>query len=92
MSKKLKISENAAVNELSSETATNTVLLSLLLSEKQTTDFLGVSLSFLRKARSEGAPGKRTQAPPFIKIGKRCFYRRSDLEDWVKSLLSQRVL
>ena len=70
----------------------NTVDTGLLLDEKEAAQFLGVSLSYLRKARSEGSPGGRTPAPPFVRIGRRCLYRRADLEQWVKSLASQRVI
>jgi len=67
------------------------VELSLLLDERQASQYLGVSLSFLRKSRSEGSPGNRTPAPPFIKLGGRCLYRRSDLDYWVADLAAQRV-
>ncbi len=62
-----------------------------LLDEKRTSAYLGVSLSFLRKGRSEGAPGGRTQAPPFVKIGGRVYYRVVDLEHWVSELETRRV-
>jgi hypothetical protein len=64
---------------------------SLLLDEKQTARFLGVSLSYLRKSRSEGTPGARTPAPIFVRVEGRVYYRRADLEDWVNDLESQRV-
>ena len=63
----------------------------LLLDEKQTARILGVSLSFLRKSRSEGAPGGRTQAPSFVRIGHRVYYRRTDLDQWVADLEARRV-
>jgi hypothetical protein len=69
----------------------NTTELPLLLDEQHASRFLGVSLSFLRKARSEGSPGNRTPAPPFVKVGGRCLYRRSDLETWVINLEARRV-
>ena len=65
--------------------------LSLLLDEKQAARYLGVSLSYLRKSRSEGAPGDRTPAPPFVRVGGRCLYRRSDLDMWVNDLEALRV-
>ena len=64
----------------------------LLLDEKRAALFLGVSLSYLRKARSEGAPEGRTPAPPFVRVGGRCLYRRADLELWAESLAVQRVV
>ena len=63
----------------------------LLLDEKQAADFLGVSLSFLRKSRSEGAPGNRTQAPLFVRVGGRIYYRRPDLDSWVAGLEARRI-
>lgn len=65
---------------------------SLLLDEKQAAACLGVSLSFLRKSRSEGSPGKRTPAPNFVKVGRSVLYRRADLETWVAGLVSRRVV
>lgn len=62
---------------------------SLLLSEKEAAVLLGVSLSFLRKSRSEGARKGRTEAPRFVRVGGRCLYRRADLEDWVAALESR---
>ena len=67
----------------------------LLYNEHQAVQFIGkgtVSLSFLRKARSEGAPGNRTPGPLFVKVGKRVFYRRYDLETWIAGLQPQRVV
>ena len=63
-----------------------------LFDEKRATQYLGVSLSYLRKARSEGSPGGRTQAPPFVRVGGRCLYRRSDLDAWVDGLESRGVV
>ena len=65
---------------------------SLLLDEKQASQYLGVSLSYLRKSRSEGSPGGRTPAPPFVKVNGRVHYRRVDLELWVNELTVQRVV
>lgn len=67
-------------------------LQALLLDEKQTARYVGVSLSYLRKSRSEGAPGNRTPAPLFVRVGGRVFYKRTDLETWVAELESQRVV
>ena len=58
----------------------------LLLDEKRAAEYLGVSLSYLRKSRSEGSPGNRTPPPPFVKIDGRVFYRCSDLDQWVAGL------
>ena len=67
----------------------------LLLDEKQAARYLGegaVSLSFLRKSRSEGAPGNRTPGPVFVKLGKRVLYKVADLQAWVDGLETRRVV
>ena len=64
----------------------------LLFNEKQAVKFLGVSLSFLRKSRSEGSPGGRTAGPPFVRTGRSVHYRRADLEAWVSELETRRVV
>jgi hypothetical protein len=64
----------------------------LLLTEKKAAVLLGVSLPFLRRGRSCGTTGKRTSTPPFVRVGGRVFYRRSDLEVWVDSLSSREVV
>ena len=69
-----------------------TTTLSLLLTVKQAAKYLGVSVSFLDKARSEGAPGDRTQAPPFVRVGGRVYYRRADLETWAAGLEIRRIV
>ena len=66
--------------------------LPLLINEKQASKYLGVSLSFLRKARSDGSPGGRTPAPPFVRVGGRVYYRVADLDQWVANLESRRVV
>jgi hypothetical protein len=65
---------------------------SLLLTEKQAARFLGVSLPFLRRGRSQGTTGCRTPTPPFVKLGGRVFYRRSDLIVWVDGLTAREVV
>ncbi len=50
-----------------------------LLSPKETAEFLRVSISWLAKARMRG------DGPPYVKIGRRVFYRESALLQWLKS-------
>jgi hypothetical protein len=59
---------------------------SQLMSEKQLSIYLGVSLSALRKGRSEGQHGKRTPLPPYVRVGGRVFYRLSDADRWLANL------
>jgi hypothetical protein len=67
-------------------------MLPLMLDETRASQFLGVSRSFLRKARTEGAPGDRTPGPCLVKIGGRRLYRVDDLCAWVQGLKGQEVI
>jgi hypothetical protein len=64
----------------------------MLLDEKKTALVLGVSLSFLRKSRSEGPRRKRTPGPEFVEVEGRIFYRPPDLKKWVDNLASRQVI
>jgi hypothetical protein len=66
--------------------------LPLLLDEKKAAEFMGVSLSYLRRGRSQGTTGHRTPTPPFVELGGRVYYRRADLEAWVDGLASREVV
>ena len=57
-----------------------------LLSEKLTASYLGISPASLRKARAEGQRGGRTLMPPYVRLGGRVFYRRTDLDRWLSEL------
>jgi predicted DNA-binding transcriptional regulator AlpA len=48
-----------------------------LLDPSAASEYLGISKSFLDKRRVSG------DGPPFRKIGRRVFYWRNELEDWV---------
>jgi hypothetical protein len=63
-----------------------------LLNEKQAAAWLGVSVVFLRRGRSQGTTGRRTPTPLFVRVGGRVYYRRSDLEAWVDGLTAQEVV
>ena len=56
----------------------------ILLNEQEAAKYINMSRSFLRKGRSEGAPGERTPPPPHIKIStRRIRYRKKDLDSWI---------
>jgi hypothetical protein len=57
-----------------------------LLSEKQAAESIGVSLSYLRKSRCEGIHHRRTEAPPFVRVEGRVYYRVADLRAWIEAL------
>ena len=64
----------------------------LLIKEKEAAERLGVSLSYLRKSRCEGTRGRKTPAPPFVRIEDSIYYRLADLNAWVDGLISQQVI
>jgi hypothetical protein len=66
--------------------------LPLMLDEAKAASALGVSVSYLRKARCEGLLKHRTPAPPFVAVGGRRYYRTSDLKSWVDNLIPQQVI
>ena len=57
-----------------------------LFDEQQAAACLGVSVSYLRKSRSEGAHHQRTPAPPFVRVEGRIYYRHSALVVWLSGL------
>jgi len=53
------------------------------LSEIETSEYIGMSRSYLRQSRMDGERDSRTPAPPFIKIGRSVRYLREDLDTWL---------
>lgn len=62
---------------------------SRVLSEIETSQYIGMSRSYLRQARMEGNRENRTPAPPFIKIGRSVRYLKEDLDNWLDSFFKQ---
>ena len=58
-----------------------------LLSEKEASQYICMSRSYLRPARMDGNRENRTPAPPFIKIGRSVRYLREDLDRWMDSFV-----
>ncbi len=54
------------------------------LSETEAARYVGMSRSFLRKARMEGTRDHHTPAPPFLRIGRKILYLRDDLDQWLR--------
>lgn len=54
------------------------------LSNEEGADFLGVAAVTLKHSRATGRLGKQP-APPFVRVGRRVFYRRSMLNEYIKS-------
>ncbi|MEP5862487.1 MAG: helix-turn-helix domain-containing protein [Lentilitoribacter sp.] len=49
------------------------------LSATQAAAFSGLSVSYLNKLRSAG------RGSPFLKVGRRCLYRKDQFENWLAS-------
>ncbi|WP_411992540.1 helix-turn-helix transcriptional regulator [Agarivorans sp. DSG3-1] len=56
-----------------------------VLTEQETSIYIGMSRSYLRQARMSGNRDNHTPAPPFIKIGRAVRYLREDLDAWLCS-------
>lgn len=55
-----------------------------LFTEEEAAVYLGVSRSYLSKARSRGTLHNGTPAPPHMKLGGTAIrYRRDDLDAWI---------
>ena len=54
----------------------------ILLSSEEAAGILPVAANTLRNSRSTGILCGR-KSPPFMKIGNRVYYLRSDLEEWL---------
>ena len=59
------------------------------LTEQETSQYIGMSRSFLRQSRMEGNRTGRTPSPPFIKIGRSIRYLKDDLDNWLESFRKQ---
>lgn len=59
------------------------------LTEIETSEYIGMSRSFLRQSRMEGHRDNRTSAPRFIKIGRAVRYLIEDLDNWLDSFYKQ---
>ena len=62
------------------------------LSEIEAANYISMSRSFLAQSRMDGHRNGRTQAPPFIKIGRSVRYLREDLDSWLDSFFKQEHL
>ena len=65
------------------ETETEADNFPLLMTEQEVAKLIGMSRSFLRQSRMEGQRQNRTDAPPFIRIGRAIRYRSRDVKQWV---------
>jgi predicted DNA-binding transcriptional regulator AlpA len=63
-------------------------LLRSVLDEVEAAAYTGLSESSLRKGRMNGKRAGYVEPPPYLKLGRRVGYLRSDLDAW---LLSHRI-
>ena len=59
------------------------------LTEIETAEYIGMSLSFLRQSGMEGNRDNSTKAPKFIKIGRSVRYLIEALDYWLDSFYKQ---
>lgn len=55
-----------------------------LISDRETANYIGVSVDFLRKCRSEGNRQNRTIGPPYVRFGRSIRYDLGDLNAWIE--------
>lgn len=56
-----------------------------VLSEREAAAYIGMSRSYLRQSRMNGARLNRAPAPPWVQVGRAIRYLRSDLDNFLKS-------
>ncbi|MHB1949402.1 MAG: helix-turn-helix domain-containing protein [Gammaproteobacteria bacterium] len=59
-----------------------------ILTEKEASEYIGMSRSYLRQDRMNGIRENRTPGPRYLKIGRNIRYVKEDLDAW---LLKHRV-
>ena len=74
------------------KTTQHEVLTKRAFTEAEAAHYIGMSRSFLRQARSEGARRNRTPPPPAIRVGSRSIrYLREDLDAWLNEFAQKRL-
>jgi hypothetical protein len=53
------------------------------LSEREASIYLGISRITLRQGRSDGRRENRMPPPPYIKVGRKILYLKSDLDEYL---------
>ena len=61
------------------------------LKEKEASEYIGMSRSFLRQDRMNGFRDSRTPGPRFLKIGRSIRYLKEDLDTWLNEHRIQRA-
>lgn len=56
----------------------------ITLTEIQAAQYLGISRATLRQGRCEGRRENRMPPPPYLKLGRKIMYIRTDLDQWLE--------
>ncbi len=56
-----------------------------LMDTEEVAQIIGMSKSYLEKARSQGTLGKAYPAPKNVEIGSRALYKASTVQQWIKA-------
>lgn len=56
----------------------------MMLTEPQAAEYIGMSVMFLRFSRMDGVRDTRTPGPAYYKLGRAVRYRVADLERWLE--------
>jgi len=79
---------NSENNLASSVSAKNMAQARAVFDEPETALYTGLSVSSLRKGRMNGRRDNYVEPPPYLKLGRRIVYLKTDLDAW---LMSHRV-
>ncbi len=53
------------------------------LTESEAATYLGISRITLRQGRCDGRKANRMPPPPYLKVGRKILYLKSDLDDYL---------
>lgn len=53
--------------------------------EEEASEYCGMSRSYFRQSRMEGNRRNRTDAPPFVRLGRAIRYLKEDLDQWLEA-------
>lgn len=58
--------------------------------EKEASEYIGMSCSFLRQDRMNGLRKNRTPGPNFVRIGRTVRYLKEELDIWLETYIVER--
>jgi predicted DNA-binding transcriptional regulator AlpA len=58
--------------------------------EKEASEYIGMSCSFLRQDRMNGLRKNRTPGPNFVRIGRTVRYLKEELDTWLETYIVER--